>query len=105
MTCMFTVSATVTGGTMTVIHIQDLTTGLGPVCTSASSCSFLEASGRSVAVLLISGDNHFAKVGSPFTFTCPGSAPQPATFSPPDEYLGSCQTTNLSGDYNMTASF
>jgi hypothetical protein len=109
LTCtpVYLVSATITGGTMTVIQIADFTTADGNLCTAATSCSFLAAKGDSIRVLLASGDHSVGPNGSPFNFTCPGGSPTAATnhsgtFT---EYDGACNNASLSSDYAVTAAF
>jgi hypothetical protein len=112
MTCppAYTVSATVTGGTMYDIEITDVTNNTGMVCTNGlvgvTSCSFLAPVGDSVQVTLQSGSGTTTgPFGSPFTYTCPGQAPQSATAFEFSAYIGICGPVTLTGDYNVTASF
>jgi Collagen triple helix repeat (20 copies) len=107
LTCepVFTVSVTVTDGTMTRINIFDDTQGTGTGCNGATSCSFSVTSGDSVRVGLQSGSDDLSIMGSPFTYTCPGSGSQSASFDGIDEYVGECPDTPVTGDYNVTASF
>jgi hypothetical protein len=109
MTCtpLVNVSASVTGGTMTSIQISDSSNDTGNLChNSSTSCSFLVASGDSVRVILESGSDDGTITGSPFTYTCPGSAPQQAEpGGGPSEYIGVCGPVTVSSNYNVTASF
>jgi hypothetical protein len=107
MTCtpVIVVSATITGGTMPIIQISDFNIGSGNLCHNASSCSFSVSSGDSVRVYLQSGDNSRPVTGSSFTYTCPGSGPQTANFTPPGQYDATCGPTTVTGDYNVTAGF
>jgi collagen triple helix repeat protein len=108
MTCipLVTISATVTGGSMTAIQISDSTNGSGNLCDSSpTSCSFMTQSGDSVRVVLESGSGATSTMGQPFTFTCPGSAPQSAGQTGLDVYEGVCGPTTVTANYNVTASF
>jgi hypothetical protein len=112
MTCppAYTVTATVTGGTMNDIEITDLTNNTGPLCvnglTGVTSCSFLAPVGDSVEVTLQSGGGTTSgPLGSPFTYTCPGQAPQSASAFEIGAYIGICGPVTLTSDYNVTASF
>jgi hypothetical protein len=111
MTCtpLVTVSVTVSGGTMTRIDIFDDTADTGTGCNNATSCSLSVASGHSIRLDMNSGDDGSSVMGSPFTYTCPGSAPQAATFDGQYEYQGYCPTTGsdtpVTANYNATAAF
>ena len=99
-----TVTVTVTGRTMTSIHIEDSTNGSGNTCSDATSCSYTAASGDSVKVILTSGSES-GIVGFTFTYTCPGSTPVSATQLASATYQGNCSLVTLGGDYSVTASF
>jgi hypothetical protein len=107
MTCPppLNVSGSVTGGPMTDIQISDFTTGTGNNCNNATSCSYLAASGDSLRVSLQSGSASQSIVGSPFTYTCPGSGAQQATPEGQGQYIGVCSTGALTSNYAVTANF
>jgi hypothetical protein len=76
LTCqpLYTVSGTVTGGSMTQIQVESLNgDGSFSRCYSATSCSVLVSSGSPVRVIFTSGDEETGG-GSQFTFTCPANS-------------------------------
>ena len=88
------VSATVTGGSMETIFMEDHTNSNG--CSDCSSFSYLFPSGdTSIFVELTAG--------SSFTYTCPGGSSQTPVYD--GEYVGSCEPSSVTSDYNVTASF
>jgi hypothetical protein len=97
---VYEVSATVTGGSMHTIFLDDNTdTNYGGACGPATSCSTLMPAGHDARVRLTS------TTGS-FSYTCPGGNPQTATFDARHNlYQGQCETASLSGDYAVTAAF
>lgn len=111
MTCTpwVTVSVTVTGGAMSFIDIFDDTATTGTTCRDATSCSFTVPNGHSIRVDLQSGNDSPPIMGSPYTYTCPGSGAQSAQWDRVDDYDGDCPTashdTPVTADYNVTASF
>jgi hypothetical protein len=110
MTCtpLVNVSASVTGGPMDFIQIADFTQVTGTLCSdNPTSCSLLAASGDSVRVSLASGQDggDVPVMGSPFSYTCPGSGIRQASFDGQDEYQGNCSAVNVTSDYAVTASF
>jgi hypothetical protein len=106
MTCIpvFAVSVTVTGQTMGTIAMKDWSNNTTRHCGNATSCLFYFPHGDSVMVVMSTVGTGWHPPGSPFTYTCPGSAPKPAPFNG-YSYEARCQTENLIGDYNVTASF
>jgi hypothetical protein len=106
-----TVSASVTGGTMSSIVLFDTTNQvfLKSCANVSTTCSALGAEGLGVSVLLRSG-SVLSGGGTPFTFTCNGGSSQSAHDHVPLNnpsgtfYQGECLGT-MSGDYTVTATF
>ena len=103
--CRYEVKATVTGGAMTAIFINNLTNQAGnKTCLGSSSCSTLIPPGTAIVVTLQSNG------ATPFHFTCPGGPSQAAVQQVHPNtgdhyYQGICNTAPLSGNFATTASF
>lgn len=111
LTCtpVYTVSATISGGTMSFVNLRDETAAQNnqfhPVSGSVST---LMPSGHEAVVLLDSGDIALGG-GQPFNYTCPGKGntaadPQPA-LNGGTYYQAACTDPSLSGDYAVTVTF
>jgi hypothetical protein len=110
-TPVYSVSLTVTGGSMTIIQIDSFT---GPeflhCFNETATCSELFRSGDAGRIVMQSGTDESGG-GSSFTLTCPsgwsGSGladPQPG-FTGGTSYVGDCQVSNVTSNATATAAF
>jgi Collagen triple helix repeat (20 copies) len=108
LTCapVYTISGTVSGGSMNRIGIQDLSNDGGNGCNNSVSCSYDATGGARFQIYMQSGDEVNGG-GSDFTYKCNGEAQETAAGSD-GFFTAQCPDSGnatLNGNYTMTASF